>query len=567
MTTTTVSLLVCPSVLLRTFIFPELHLGIITSKIFRKTNICDELDKLGGHSTRQASIDANTLHIRKEMHSLRSRVHAALATHGANGGSGGSNEVVNSSIGNSHTPLLSEASKDRYSEAHLQNTNNVSPPINSSSTPVPYNSTRGNNGTNNGGNLYASTGATVYQALTDEIAQDSMFSPDDHDIIIWLGDLNYRLEERLSIDTAYSMIHSMDLPDLSQHDQLIRERAKGHSFEGFNEGQLVFLPTYQFIPGTADYDRREQGKQRCPAWCDRVLYRVGRGIKSISDAIREDRAKALDRYMNSASSSSISPAAGMMMDESSFRSAAEMFGAGVVSAVQNAYEVISAPFPAEAQQLLMMIASGAFISDLTVDNDNEVGGNDVDERRSDATNDEEDQTRRSIIPLSPTILDNDSSYELVESPRMNPMQQLQGPPSTSKTTGPPSAAKSIGRSKDDSDEDSVALAAAARRSGSGESNKRRQQQLQQLLQDDADIEEDLRTPLTRFEAEDALQGALDPFNTLGDTNKIIQYIQTHLTRERVDLLYYNSCDKVRLSDHLPVHALLQIQYKRFRLDF
>ena len=45
-------------------------------------------------------------------------------------------------------------------------------------------------------------------------------------------------------------------------------------FQGFEEGELNFLPTYKFIPGTDEYDNRPDKKLRPPAWCDRVLWRV-----------------------------------------------------------------------------------------------------------------------------------------------------------------------------------------------------------------------------------------------------------------------------------------------------
>jgi phosphatidylinositol-bisphosphatase len=36
--------------------------------------------------------------------------------------------------------------------------------------------------------------------------------------------------------------------------------------------RLAFKPTYKYIPGTSEYDRRLDKKMRAPAWCDRVLW-------------------------------------------------------------------------------------------------------------------------------------------------------------------------------------------------------------------------------------------------------------------------------------------------------
>ena len=44
-------------------------------------------------------------------------------------------------------------------------------------------------------------------------------------------------------------------------------------------GALTFPPTYKYIPGQNRYDRRPEKKMRCPAWCDRVLWR-GRAARA-----------------------------------------------------------------------------------------------------------------------------------------------------------------------------------------------------------------------------------------------------------------------------------------------
>jgi len=100
----------------------------------------------------------------------------------------------------------------------------------------------------------------------------------DHDLVFWCGDLNYRINS-FSWKEAISLINQRSLGKLLSKDQLIRERESGRVFQGFNEGEINFIPTYKFQPGTNSYDTRkaeEKGlkKPRVPAWCDRVLWRA-----------------------------------------------------------------------------------------------------------------------------------------------------------------------------------------------------------------------------------------------------------------------------------------------------
>lgn len=95
----------------------------------------------------------------------------------------------------------------------------------------------------------------------------------DHEIVYWIGDLNYRIDDVFSTDEVFNMIEDNELHHLRDKDQLNIERAKGNVFQGFDEGVLEFAPTYKYQPGTDMYDRRPEKKIRAPAWCDRVLWR------------------------------------------------------------------------------------------------------------------------------------------------------------------------------------------------------------------------------------------------------------------------------------------------------
>ncbi|GFR78438.1 synaptojanin-1 [Elysia marginata] len=91
-----------------------------------------------------------------------------------------------------------------------------------------------------------------------------------HDRVFWCGDFNYRID--LSNDEVKSLVSSENLGALQEMDQLNVQRGLGNTFQGFNEGELNFNPTYKYDTFSDDYDTSE--KNRIPAWTDRVLWRV-----------------------------------------------------------------------------------------------------------------------------------------------------------------------------------------------------------------------------------------------------------------------------------------------------
>ena len=62
-----------------------------------------------------------------------------------------------------------------------------------------------------------------------------LYSALDHDFVIWLGDLNYRIQEGVSLESCYDAIDRGDLRFLQEHDQLNQERAAKRVFHGFLE--------------------------------------------------------------------------------------------------------------------------------------------------------------------------------------------------------------------------------------------------------------------------------------------------------------------------------------------
>ncbi|XP_047152173.1 type I inositol polyphosphate 5-phosphatase 4-like isoform X2 [Vigna umbellata] len=105
----------------------------------------------------------------------------------------------------------------------------------------------------------------------------------EHDRIIWLGDLNYRIA--LSYRAAKALVEMHDWKTLLENDQLCIEQRQGRIFEGWNEGKIYFPPTYKYSNNSDRYagdDRRSKQKRRTPAWGLHQLSYV-RGESRFSD--------------------------------------------------------------------------------------------------------------------------------------------------------------------------------------------------------------------------------------------------------------------------------------------
>lgn len=95
----------------------------------------------------------------------------------------------------------------------------------------------------------------------------------DHDVVFWLGDLNYRIEAPLQ--NVLGWIDSHDWDSLYQADQLQRQMRTCEIFTGFKEGPLRFPPTYKLERYADEYACDENGEvKRVPAYTDRILWRT-----------------------------------------------------------------------------------------------------------------------------------------------------------------------------------------------------------------------------------------------------------------------------------------------------
>ncbi|KAG0021750.1 inositol polyphosphate 5-phosphatase [Podila clonocystis] len=98
-----------------------------------------------------------------------------------------------------------------------------------------------------------------------------------HDIILWCGDFNYRVD--MENDQIRALVSQQNYFEIYRCDQLRRSIDYGEAFQGYKEGIIVFAPSYRYDIGTDNYDTSE--KYRAPAWTDRILYK-GDGIYQTS---------------------------------------------------------------------------------------------------------------------------------------------------------------------------------------------------------------------------------------------------------------------------------------------
>ncbi|XP_020231653.1 type IV inositol polyphosphate 5-phosphatase 3 [Cajanus cajan] len=116
---------------------------------------------------------------------------------------------------------------------------------------------------------------THFYSLADGLPRNIL----DHERIIWLGDLNYRIN--LSYEKTRDFISKKQWSKLIEKDQLTKELEKG-VFDGWSEGTLNFPPTYKYeLNSEKYYGEDPKVGRRTPSWCDRVLS-YGTGMKLLS---------------------------------------------------------------------------------------------------------------------------------------------------------------------------------------------------------------------------------------------------------------------------------------------
>ncbi|XP_071739467.1 type IV inositol polyphosphate 5-phosphatase 9-like [Rutidosis leptorrhynchoides] len=105
----------------------------------------------------------------------------------------------------------------------------------------------------------------------------------DHDRVVLLGDLNYRIS--LPERETRLLVNRKDWNTLLENDQLRMELMDGQAFEAWHEGTINFAPTYKYQLNCDEYYGcgylpTKPKKKRAPAWCDRIIW-TGEGLKQL----------------------------------------------------------------------------------------------------------------------------------------------------------------------------------------------------------------------------------------------------------------------------------------------
>ncbi|KAI0566102.1 Endonuclease/Exonuclease/phosphatase [Gracilaria domingensis] len=106
-----------------------------------------------------------------------------------------------------------------------------------------------------------------------------------HDVVFWLGDLNYRIDAPL--ERVMGWIRDRNWIALRNADELQYQMRLNDIFKGFREGPLQFPPTYKFDRYSDKYATDENGDlKRTPAYTDRILWKPGTDEKGREIQVR-----------------------------------------------------------------------------------------------------------------------------------------------------------------------------------------------------------------------------------------------------------------------------------------
>ena len=115
---------------------------------------------------------------------------------------------------------------------------------------------------------------------------------DKFDIIIWMGDFNYRVNKKK--EEVENIIKEKKEIDLLPFDQMNSEIKKYNlkSF-GYHEGKINFLPTYKYSDDKSNKILCDSN-EHIPSWTDRILYKINEDKFKIIENEKENEEKVIN---------------------------------------------------------------------------------------------------------------------------------------------------------------------------------------------------------------------------------------------------------------------------------
>ncbi|RYH28561.1 hypothetical protein EON65_11735 [archaeon] len=357
------------------------------------------------------------------------------------------------------------------------------------------------------GSMINSSGGFALSAYNDEASQDNTkFSAEDHDIILWLGDLNYRIVKSIHINTVFELLEKGSIDLLSDFDQLTIEKDAGNVFQYFNEGLLFFPPTYQYTPFKDEYNRTSK-KQRVPSWCDRILWRIGKRKTTKQLTLTEDSQEEEDM-------------------------ASERTGTEKVVSMANPISMRLQKAPSQDKVLLKAESLDEFSQfvNATVAMDSD---------------DEESDDDKEPASLESTMTESDKRESLVEDIRRNSMYIRRNSAMLAEINVTVPEERHLSRGSLLREVGSNAAAPTSPRHASATYSISK-------LQDALDT-----SRLSLNQAEEQIDlGPLD-YNWM-----LRKQQEDSIFQERIELMEYNVCEGLFMSDHKPVRAILNMKVKK-----
>ena len=94
-----------------------------------------------------------------------------------------------------------------------------------------------------------------------------------YDIIIWMGDFNYRINK--DKEEVEEILRNKNELNLFEYDQMTYE-IKHHNLKcnGFKEGKVSFMPTYKYSDEEDTNELLFDSLDHIPSWTDRIIFRI-----------------------------------------------------------------------------------------------------------------------------------------------------------------------------------------------------------------------------------------------------------------------------------------------------